>query len=337
MLRVLALALLCGVASAHIAGIRSEALKGQEPTKEKIVAANGCPDGWDAYFDTDTCVQAFTAKLDYFNAEMSCNQENGHLVSIHNGFQNAQVLAAAQTSFTQCRYWVGANRFGSTNSLAGRADQWTSWSWVDKTEWNYASWKPGFPDNGTSAPDCAFMDVESGNARWANNGSCAEKNCYVCQKPKNGMTTMAPMTTGTWMPTMTPPPYTNPTTPYWYTTQYPWNTTPNGRTTWAPWGTTPNPWMTTSYVPWFSTNNPWAYTTSTAAPQTGDTGYWDWTTLPPCPTTTTDYPWWTTPFPKNSKQAEQMNTPMPCNPAIPNSNRQKSLKRLSQLLRGRKH
>ncbi|CAJ0942093.1 unnamed protein product, partial [Mesorhabditis belari] len=205
-----------------------------------------CTQGWEEYFESNQCIKAYTSKVDYFEAEIFCGKQGGHLVSVHNGFQNQQVLATAQTVFTQCRYWIGANRFGDfakKNTRGSRRDSDYPWAWLDKSTFDFQSWKSGFPDSSSTSPDCAFMDVENG-ARWANNGSCAEQNCFVCQKPQANIGT-------------TPQPVTNWPTP---TTRNPWTTawgrtTQNGWTTQDSWTNTPCPSAdpsATSWQPWTS-------------------------------------------------------------------------------------
>lgn len=77
--------------------------------------------------------------------EFRKNKENLVSEILYN--TNISFWALAEEAATQCRFWIGANRFGSTEKKAkvkksikqGSDD----WSWLDRSQFNYKAWEPG--------------------------------------------------------------------------------------------------------------------------------------------------------------------------------------------------
>ena len=90
-----------------------------------------CPTGTIQSLSGNTCWLLVSNALDFITAEKYCQNNGGHLTSIHNGFDNAQLTDAAKTQFP------GAELFaiGGSDLQDRQTWNWTDGSTVDFTDW----------------------------------------------------------------------------------------------------------------------------------------------------------------------------------------------------------
>uniref|UniRef100_A0A914QXG0 C-type lectin domain-containing protein n=1 Tax=Panagrolaimus davidi TaxID=227884 RepID=A0A914QXG0_9BILA len=114
----------------------------------------------------------------FADAELNCNQNGGHLASIHDGFTNALLPQEAYKRFhesTETDFWIGA-----TNLMSGN-----SWNWTDGSPFDFKDWKTGEPQNTTGA-NCAVQSLNDGF--WSAQ-DCFKPKAYVCKTPLTYYTT----------------------------------------------------------------------------------------------------------------------------------------------------
>ena len=91
-----------------------------------------CPNGWARYVGTDNkCIKAFAEEKSYSHATEHCKLfKNGTLVSIHNGFQNVQVITQCSGLSGANWYWIGLNNL--KNAM--------KYEWIDGSVLDYTNW-----------------------------------------------------------------------------------------------------------------------------------------------------------------------------------------------------
>nr|XP_039270230.1 uncharacterized protein LOC120344952 [Styela clava] len=119
----------------------------------------------------DKCYHFETAEPHSWpNAEKSCAEMGGHLVSMHSIEEKSFVLSRiASSGFEQ--HWIG---------LRDVALQ--QWAWSDGSTLNYVNWAPGEPNNYLESEGCAEMTAHDGN--W-NDDNCGLRQSYICMKNMN--------------------------------------------------------------------------------------------------------------------------------------------------------
>uniref|UniRef100_A0AC34G4E2 C-type lectin domain-containing protein n=1 Tax=Panagrolaimus sp. ES5 TaxID=591445 RepID=A0AC34G4E2_9BILA len=109
-------------------------------------------------------------KKSFFLAENFCNQQqNGHLVSIHNGFDSALIREGAQNNFTDSStsdFWIGLDDLKTFQT----------WEWIDGSLFNFPDWDKGQPQN-SPGYDCGAANLLDG--RWKSD-DCDNKKPFVC-------------------------------------------------------------------------------------------------------------------------------------------------------------
>jgi hypothetical protein len=146
---------------------------------------SSCPDGSVGY--QTRCFLFNTTRHAFARAEVSCNEVNGHLVSIHDAFENAIIGEYAPDYFTENDYWIGSDKFISQGT----------WTWTDGTNFDYNDWQNGKPQN-QSGYDCIAITVKDG---YWNAQECFQPKPFVCDVSKmpttSTTTTLKPTTTAT--------------------------------------------------------------------------------------------------------------------------------------------
>uniref|UniRef100_A0A914YIS4 C-type lectin domain-containing protein n=1 Tax=Panagrolaimus superbus TaxID=310955 RepID=A0A914YIS4_9BILA len=143
-----------------------------------------CPDGTiPSMSDKSLCFLFVPKKLSFFIAENYCNQQNGgHLVSIHDAFDNALIREGAQQNFTDStsgEFWIGLDDLKSSEI----------WEWIDGSPFNFADWDKGEPQI-KEGYDCGAVKLEGGQWKTEN---CDNDKPFVCEI-KLSETTFVPPT-----------------------------------------------------------------------------------------------------------------------------------------------
>ncbi|KAE9547591.1 hypothetical protein FO519_009198 [Halicephalobus sp. NKZ332] len=121
------------------------------------------------------CVTVETASISFVNAEVGCNNQSGHLVSVPNGYANTFLADLAQIAVGTHDWcvWVGVS-----NIMGG------IWKTVDDgNNITFANWASGEPVN-SSYPLCACI-YDSGLWRTL---YCHLTAQYLCAVPGSGET-----------------------------------------------------------------------------------------------------------------------------------------------------
>ena len=125
---------------------------------------SGCPSGWKEL--NSACYQLSGNKLNWEDAEKSCQGQGGHLASVHSAEQNNFL-----TGLTTERHWLGGI------DVANEGD----WVWSDGTAWTFTDWKAGEPTNSGALgnnEDC--LEKNYAGIQWNDEG-CARQQTFVCQ------------------------------------------------------------------------------------------------------------------------------------------------------------
>uniref|UniRef100_A0AC34FEH8 C-type lectin domain-containing protein n=1 Tax=Panagrolaimus sp. ES5 TaxID=591445 RepID=A0AC34FEH8_9BILA len=125
------------------------------------------------------CFTFFNTSKTFSDAETTCIQNGGHLVSIHDGFTNAFIAQEAPKYIkNETDFWIGATKNNGTN-----------WSWTDGSTLDFIDWKKGEPNN-SSKNSCATFSISNGY--WSSQ-KCADKKAFVCASANmNGTTSTVP-------------------------------------------------------------------------------------------------------------------------------------------------
>ena len=108
-------------------------------------------------------------------AEMICNDEGGHLVSIHSQEEQDFVQGLVDS--------VDEDRYEYHIGLNDRQRE-GQWVWSDSTEFDFDAWKPGQPDNkGWFGQDCAQSGVRGGSKKWTDRSCNWNWEPFVCKRP----------------------------------------------------------------------------------------------------------------------------------------------------------
>jgi hypothetical protein len=135
-----------------------------------------CPSGSVSWLSK--CYSFLTTPQNFSDAESSCNNQNGHLISIHESFTNSFIYNKGNSLFSKdFNMTIGLNcTFGNC-------------SWTDGTPFDYNDFS--FPSNQTG---CGTMSLATG---YWNIENCFYKRFYVCQVPENVVVSTPPPTTTT--------------------------------------------------------------------------------------------------------------------------------------------
>uniref|UniRef100_A0AC35F7B0 C-type lectin domain-containing protein n=1 Tax=Panagrolaimus sp. PS1159 TaxID=55785 RepID=A0AC35F7B0_9BILA len=122
------------------------------------------------------CYSFLTTPQNFSDAESSCNNLQGNLISVHDSFTNAFIYNKGNSLFSKdFNMTIGLNcTFGNC-------------SWTDGTPFDYNDFS--FPSNQTG---CGTMSLATG---YWNIENCFYKRFYVCQVTENFIASTPPVTT----------------------------------------------------------------------------------------------------------------------------------------------
>jgi len=134
---------------------------------------SACPAGAvQSISDSTVCYSFYSVELAFTDAEQTCTDLRGHLVSIKDGFVNTFLAEQAQKIFKKTNastFWSGASDLASSGV----------WSWTDGTPFSYNNWADGEPNDGAGA-DCGQVQMADGLWKALN---CFSKLPFICTTP----------------------------------------------------------------------------------------------------------------------------------------------------------
>jgi len=130
---------------------------------------NPCQDGW--LFFEEKCYFFSDIKTNYFHAQLSCQEKNGHLVTVHSHEEQNFIT---QNAGCNENVWIGIEKTVPCLSSNG-AD---CWEWVDLSKVVYVNWV----NQQTRLADPAGAECASTKGQWYNNVACSARLRYACKK-----------------------------------------------------------------------------------------------------------------------------------------------------------
>uniref|UniRef100_A0A914NXQ7 C-type lectin domain-containing protein n=1 Tax=Panagrolaimus davidi TaxID=227884 RepID=A0A914NXQ7_9BILA len=131
-----------------------------------------CPDGAvPSPTNTAACYYFGKDELYFLDAEITCDNKTGHLISIHNMMDNMFITQEAIKTFSHSTtgdFWIGISNIVQT-----------TWSWSDSTPLNFENWNDQSSKNRTDA-GCGAVLLENG--RWIDD-YCFIKKPFICSVP----------------------------------------------------------------------------------------------------------------------------------------------------------
>jgi len=118
------------------------------------------------------CYSFISSGAEFLNAEQTCADLGGHLVSVGDGFVNAFLTENAQNIYKKTNatnFWIGASDLASSGV----------WAWTDGTPFGYNSWGSGEPSNNAGS-DCVSSEIADGTWKAVN---CFSVKPYICNVP----------------------------------------------------------------------------------------------------------------------------------------------------------
>ncbi|TKR82374.1 hypothetical protein L596_016111 [Steinernema carpocapsae] len=161
-----------------------------------LASSSSCPQGAIKSSDGSKCFQFLSHAQEWSQAQETCTELGGNLVSIPDGLENNQIAEQAYAVFG--RKNASGNFWSGGNDLATHG----KWSWIDGSGFGFANWAPGQPGNGINL-DCVSVDMISG--LWKAENSFLKKP-FVCEIPVVNPTTCPPRPTCPALSCPTPAP-----------------------------------------------------------------------------------------------------------------------------------
>jgi len=137
-----------------------------------IKRLNGCPKGFKSTAQSLkglTCYDAYSAPLNFTDAQTACNKNYANMAIIDSAAQNTELLSYLTSNFSSCNsFYIGLY-----------PDAYGGWLWP-MAGWTYDSssyvnWKSGYPVNSTGAT-CVVINKDG---TWSNQ-ACDSPQCYLC-------------------------------------------------------------------------------------------------------------------------------------------------------------
>ena len=104
-------------------------------------------------------------------AEVFCQQENGHLASVTSSAVN-QYVTDGMNSRGFSNTWIGGNDI----------DEEETWKWTDNSPFGFTFW-PSWEPNGGRSENCIHYKLRTNQIMW-NDVTCSTSFTFVCSKKK---------------------------------------------------------------------------------------------------------------------------------------------------------
>ena len=131
-----------------------------------------CPPSWPKL--GNSCFQMIEEKLSWFDAEIRCKKEGGHLASIHSKdeWDFLHELAIKDKKLNFYFFWIGANDLMNEGQFV----------WSDGSDVSYSNWRPTRPKEDTRKNCVSFWryDGHSWDGLWIDN-ACLTPYFSFCQ------------------------------------------------------------------------------------------------------------------------------------------------------------
>jgi hypothetical protein len=121
--------------------------------------------GWTPW--NNNCYKLFATLASWTDAELSCVNQSGHLVSIHNGDDNSLVSGLAFSQSPNADVWIGLIAKGG------------KYNWSDGTAFTYNQWRQSISPPQSGIPTCSYSDSSQ---KWSVS-ECGIKKPFVCKRP----------------------------------------------------------------------------------------------------------------------------------------------------------
>uniref|UniRef100_A0A914WQS9 Uncharacterized protein n=1 Tax=Plectus sambesii TaxID=2011161 RepID=A0A914WQS9_9BILA len=142
-----------------------------------------CSDGWTPLPNSNKCFKVESKKSSWFDANQTCTDHGGYLLSMNNQTDIQFVVSLVQISLqgndSGYSVWVG----GRTNEP--RKSDTTHWFWTDGSDFEAHLWAKGEPNN--SQEYCHAKEQESclqfvlNNKKW-NDNCCSLNFPFICEQ-----------------------------------------------------------------------------------------------------------------------------------------------------------
>jgi GH43 family beta-xylosidase len=130
-------------------------------------ATNVCPLGSINGYSNGTCWMINTNPMNFIEAERFCQQNGGHLTSIHDAFNNLYLADQARQIFSQADdYYLGGSDLQSHKQ----------WAWTDSSNFDFTDWANYEPVD-SNINNCLVVSVLTG---FWHSHDCTLKAPFIC-------------------------------------------------------------------------------------------------------------------------------------------------------------
>ena len=136
----------------------------QENTAEKGKCVPSCPESWEKM--EGHCYMWSLSRKSWPNAELFCNDQDGHLASVTNQEIHNYMKSKVNTDDSDAYFWVG----GTDKEHDG------SWNWTDGSAWDFTQWAtwPRQQPDGWDGEDCLLI-YDYGQENGWNDQDCSDQ------------------------------------------------------------------------------------------------------------------------------------------------------------------
>ncbi|CAJ0571977.1 unnamed protein product, partial [Mesorhabditis spiculigera] len=147
------------------------------------ILAITCPNGSEWKDDLGYCLLPINTEVNYSAATKACGKVGGHLISIHNLFENILLSAYVDEYFPKTK----------TSWLGMHADQFQVWGWDDTSKWDYEHWAKQEPFDGNY---CAQLHLN--DQLWHSADCDEDKAAFLCGIQPQTTDSTTPAITTKW-------------------------------------------------------------------------------------------------------------------------------------------
>uniref|UniRef100_A0A914EC01 C-type lectin domain-containing protein n=1 Tax=Acrobeloides nanus TaxID=290746 RepID=A0A914EC01_9BILA len=145
---------------------------GMKKARQELPRISECPQKWTYFETTSKCyyVGGNDTFIYWADAKNECLKLESNLASIHSKEENVAIQNLLKRTESSSWAWLGSQKVGNT------------WTWIDRTSWDYTNWSHSEPNPGGP---CLHNRIFSENGSWDNMGCNGKywKRLYVCEKP----------------------------------------------------------------------------------------------------------------------------------------------------------